>query len=128
MDKFIYNAFQNLPETAVPQSLHASIVRATLFRRVFKYITVLTIVVAFTFVVSIFHLHTRMLETESLLTIKAVIGTLDFSLDSIFDSLGTLFEFLPVQAIILSFLNFVALVFMILLMSSFMRLKGKFAV
>lgn len=128
MDKFIYNAFKNLPETEVPSSLHVSIVRAALFSRTLRYISILTFVTVLTFIVSLFHLHAKILETETLLMIKTVVSTLDFNLDSIIDATKTLLDFLPTQAIVLTLLNFIALVFMVLLFQSFKRLGGKFAV
>lgn len=126
MDKFLFQAFQNLPVAEVSSEMHAAIFRAAAFRRSWRYVSYLTIILGTTFFLSLWHVYTRSVDIESLSAIKAVANTIDLSLDSITDSAKALFDFLPLQAILLSLLNFVAFVFMAFLLRSFSRLQTQF--
>lgn len=126
MDKFLLQAFQNLPMTSVSDELHAAVFRAAIFRRSWRYVSYLTIILGITFFLSIWHVYTRSVDIESLSAIKAVANTIDLSLDSFSDSAKALFDFLPLQAIALSLLNFIAFVFMAFLLRSFSRLQTQF--
>lgn len=126
MDKFILQAFKNLPEADIPDSLHSAVLRAVIFRRVWNYVSVLTFIISLTFLFSLWHMYTRVLEVDTIPALKAVASTLEFNISSITDSISTLFEFLPIQSIMLSMLNFLALIFMVFLLRSFMRLGNEF--
>lgn len=126
MDKFLYQAFQNLSTEEVPNELHASIFRAAAFRRSWKYASFLTGVTALAFIFSLWHVYTRSMEIETFSAIKAIVGTIDLNVDSLADSARTLVDFLPVQAIVITLLNLTALVFMVFLMRSFSRLQAQF--
>lgn len=119
-------AFQNLPTREVPNELHAAIVRAAAFRRFWKYVIVLTIVIGLAFLLSLWHLYTRIVEIEAFTSIRAVADTLDPTFDSILDSFKTIVDFLPTQTIAITLLNFIALIFMTLVLRSFSRLEAQF--
>lgn len=126
MDKFLLKAFQNLQDVDVPGSLHVTTLRAADFWRYRKYAFILTGLVAATFCFSLWHLYTRMIEADALSVIKAVGSTFEFSFDSLVDSIKTLFQFLPIQSIILFILNLTTFGFMVFLLRVFARLQGRF--
>lgn len=126
MDKFLLQAFQNLPDAQLPAGLHAAAVRAVAFRRYRKYAVWLMCLVTVTFIFSLWHVYTRLVEADALSVVKAVVGTFELSFDSITDSIETLVRFLPVQSLILLTLNFVTFVFMFFLLRSFSRLQNRF--
>lgn len=126
MDKFLLRAFQSLPETQVPNDLHAAIFRAAAFRRSWKYVSMLTLVIGLAFVFSIWHLYTRTIEIDALSSLKSIWGSLDLTLDSIIDSAQSLIDSLPVQSIIITMLNLIALIFMTFIFRSFSRLQEQF--
>lgn len=126
MDKFLINAFKMLPSRKVPDELHASIMRAAMFQRSWRYARILTLVLGVMFVLTLWNLYSRSVETESIFTIRTVFDTWDPTFDSIVDSLRTLFENLPVQAIMIMAFNFVALVFMMFVLNSFNRIQEQF--
>lgn len=126
MDKFLLKAFQNLSDIEVPDELHASIFQAATFRRYRKYTFMVTSLIAVTFLFSLWDVYTRMAEINAVSVIKAVIGAFELNLDSAADSARTLFQFLPIQSIILLTLNLTAFVFMIFLLRAFTRLQDRF--
>lgn len=126
MDKFLLQAFQNLPTTEVSSELHAAIFRAAVFRRSWRHVSYLTVILGVTFFLSLWHVYSRSVDIESFSALRAVANTLDMSLDSLTDSAKALFDFLPLQAIAISLLNFIAFVFMAFLMRSFFRLQTQF--
>jgi hypothetical protein len=126
MDKFLFQAFQSLPNTEVSDSLHASIFRAAAFRRSWRYVTVLTVVLGLVSLFSFWHLYTRAVDVEAFSTVRAIATSFDLSMDSIADSAKMLLDALPIQAIVITLLNFAAFVFMIMLSRSFSRIQKQF--
>jgi hypothetical protein len=95
------------------------------FWRYRKYIIIATSLVAITFLFSLWHVYTRMMEAQTISTIKALLGSFELSLDSITDSLETAFDFLPIQSIVLSTLNLITLVFAIFFFHTFSKLQSR---
>lgn len=128
MDKFLLKAFQSLPSIEVPDELHSAIFRAAAFRRSWKYVSLLTVIIGLTFVFSLWHLYTRIIDTEALSSLGALFNSLDFSFNSIADSIRALIDFLPIKSITLSLLNLTSLIFMMFLMRSFAKLQTQFKI
>jgi hypothetical protein len=110
MDKNLYTAFKKLTDTIVPATLHNATYRAVIFLRYKRYIKIAIILTAGTFLFSLWHVYTKLIEVDAVSIFKSIVSTFELSIDSIFDSFETAFEFLPIQAIILSMLNLIALV------------------
>lgn len=126
MDKFLFQAFQNLPSHEVPDELHTAMYRAAAFRRTWKYVSILTSTLAVAFLFSLWHLYTRTVQVDTFSALRAIADTIDLSMDSIVDSAKMLLDALPTQAVILSLLNFTALIFMAFLLHSFSRVQHEF--
>lgn len=126
MDKFLLQAFQSLPDSKVPSELHAAVFRAAAFRRSWKYVSALTFAIAFAFSFSLWHLYTRIIDIQLLSSLKAITATFELSWVSFMDTVGMLADTLPLHSIIIVLLNFVALIFMMFVLRSFMRLQSQF--
>ena len=126
MDKLLFQAFQNLPGYNVSDELHAKILRAAMFRKYRNYVIYLTIMLLVAFAFSLWHFYTRSVDNELPFTLKIIWDTLDLSVDSLVYSAKTLVDALPVQALVLTILNFVALAFMALVLRSFSRIQEQF--
>lgn len=128
MDNFLYQTFQRLAEAEVPASLHDSTYRAAIFWRYKRYVLYATSLVAVTFIFSLWHLYTRTIETDIILSTRAILSTVELSADSIMDALETFFQILPTQAITLTILNFGILATSLYLLHALNILQGKFGV
>lgn len=128
MDNYFFNRFQKLTDVPLPDGLHVATYRAMILHRYKKYTVIIASLISLTFLFSVWHVYTRMIEAEALSTIKILISASELTLDSIFDSTKTLFEFLPIQSIILSLLNFITLAFMFFLFQTFNKLEKRLEV
>lgn len=128
VDKFIFQAFQGLPTREVSDELHSAIYRAAAFRRSWKYVYILTGILAVAFIFSLWHLYTRSVEVDTFSTLRAIADTFDLSMDSVADSARAVLGALPIQASILAILNLIALIFMTFVLQSFSRVQEQFKV
>jgi len=85
-------------------------------------------VITLSFLLSFWHLYTRTLEIQTFTSIKAVVDTFDPTFTSILDSIKTIADFLPIQSLTITLLNFIALIFMTLVLRSFSRLEAQFKI
>ncbi|MEN9613912.1 MAG: hypothetical protein RLZZ347_219 [Candidatus Parcubacteria bacterium] len=123
MTNYLHNAFKKLPDTAVPTALHNATYRAVMFLKYRRYLKIAIALTAVTFLFSIWHVYTKLIETDALSVIQAIANTIDLTFDSIYDSFSTAFEFLPIQALILSTLNLLALICAIFFAQTFTRFQ-----
>jgi hypothetical protein len=125
MDKYLFHAFEKLTDTEAPRSVHLATIRDVSLKRYRAYGLVITVFFSGSFLYSIWHIYNRLVEIDVLTVLSSIGITFEPSLNSIWYSLQTLVQFLPIETIILSILNLASLLFMISLIRSFDRFQKK---
>ena len=125
MDKNLSRAFKKLPDTEVPLKLHLDTYRGAIFDKYQKYAGIAIWVMAASFLFSIWHTYTRMIETDTIGTAKALWGVFEFDLDSFTYSIKTIIEFVPLQSVMLSGLNLLALLLAAFTARKFSKFQGR---
>jgi hypothetical protein len=125
MDKLLLQAFQNLKDTEVSKGVHAGLVHMVTFERYKRYAFVVTVLIAINFIFSLSRLYTKLMEINAIEVINAIFSTLELSFNSVTDSFSIIFQFLPMQSVLLLFCNLLALILMVSLLQLLSKIRDR---
>jgi len=126
MDNFLFQLFKNIPDEAVPDSLHTSIVRAVAFKRLRRLIIALAIIACASFLISGWYVYMRLVELDFVESFKFVISNFVFDFDSIRESWDMLSTSIPATALVISLSNLIVAAFMLYAIRAFNRIQATF--